>query len=421
MISHMLQIKVPKIKQDHPDFVTRKLNKLARQMRKASGKRYRVDGRGQPCSFIQHARDQRVLVKISYSNNTKTKSWAAHGKYLQRDHAQIEGEKGHGFTKESQEVDICDLLNQWQEAGDPRIFKLIISPENANKLDLKEHARELMQRVEGDLGTKLEWVAIDHNNTEHGHLHLIIRGLDDKGQPLKIQSDYIAKGFRSQSQDIVTQKLGLRTSHDISIARANQIQKDYVTQIDRALRYKALDDVVSFDTKIPKNALSRERRLQEIKRLVYLSSIGLAEKVGKKKWRLLPDMEKKLVAMQRSNDIIKSLSAHRLMPSLLSQPLQHTVITESQPLTGKVIGMGLENELHDKRYLLLEDDKGKIHYIQASNAITKARDEHQFQNGDTIALSQKMITRHGKVMTDLHIEIKEPTIQQTKKSQAKER
>lgn len=403
----MLQIKVPKIKNDHPDFVTKKLKKLLRQTRKSSvsaTRRFSLDGRGRAIFCIQHTRDQRVMVKVSYTNNTRTRSWAAHGKYLQRDHAQIEGEKGHGFTKISQDIDISEVLDQWQEAGDPRIFKVIISPENATHLDLQAHARELMQRVEADLGTPLEWIAIDHNNTEHGHVHLIIRGLDEKGHPLKIEPEYIANGFRTRSQEIATQKLGLRTNHDISIARSRQIEKEYVTSIDRSIRFKSVNGTITFENKIPQSVLAKERRLQEIKRLKYLESIGLATKVGKKIWKLSPDLEKTLKNMQLSNDIIKSLSRRNLSLSTVHNTLQPTIISTSQPLTGKVIGMGLENELHDKRYLLLESTDGQLHYIQATNNIVQARDSQQFKDGDIITLSTKTFMQKGKSVSYIDVE-----------------
>jgi type IV secretory pathway VirD2 relaxase len=419
----MLQIKVPKIKSDHPDFVTKKLKKLLRQTRKSSvsaARRFRLDGRGRALFCIQHTREQRVMVKVSYTNNTRTRSWAAHGKYLQRDHAQIEGEKGHGFTKISQDIDISKLLNQWQEAGDPRIFKVIISPENATRLDLQEHVRELMQRVEADLGTSLEWVAIDHNNTEHGHVHLIIRGLDEQGHPLKIEPEYIANGFRTQSQEIATQKLGLRTDHDISISRSRQIEKDYVTAIDRSLRFKSVDGVITFENKLPQSALAKERRLQEIKRLKYLESIGLATKVGKKIWNLSSDLETTLKNMQLSNDIIKSLARRGLSLSTVHSSLQPTVISASKPLTGKVMDMGLENELHDKRYLLLEGTDGQLHYIRATNNIVKARDSQQFKNGDVITLSKKTFLQKDKTVSYIEVENHQVSKKELNRAKARE-
>jgi hypothetical protein len=57
------------------------------------------------------SKNQRCVIKISYAKNSKTRSWAAHGEYLQRDHAQTVGEKGFGFNNESNCVDIKTTIS----------------------------------------------------------------------------------------------------------------------------------------------------------------------------------------------------------------------------------------------------------------------------------------------------------------------
>lgn len=61
--------------------------------------------------------------------------------------------------------------------------------------DLRTYTRHLMNRMEADLGTRLDWVAVDHWNTDNPHTHLIVRGRDDTGKDLIIAGDYIADGF----------------------------------------------------------------------------------------------------------------------------------------------------------------------------------------------------------------------------------
>src|SRR3546814_10899430 len=81
--------------------------------------------------------------------------------------------------------------------------------------DLKTFARELMGQMEKDLGTKLDWVGVDHWNTDNPHVHIILRGRTDDGQDLVISRDYINEGIRARAQDLVTQELGPRTDHEI--------------------------------------------------------------------------------------------------------------------------------------------------------------------------------------------------------------
>src|SRR3546814_11897852 len=79
--------------------------------------------------------------------------------------------------------DVCssDLAvdrKAWLEPakGDRHQCRFIVSAEDGMEYDdLKPRARRLMQRVEDELGTKLDWVAVDHYNTGHTHTHTIGR------------------------------------------------------------------------------------------------------------------------------------------------------------------------------------------------------------------------------------------------------
>jgi type IV secretory pathway VirD2 relaxase len=341
-------------------------------------------------------RNQRSIVKISYSKNTKTRSWAAHGEYLQREHAQVKGEKGLGFSESNDAVDLRSTLRKWQQADDEHVFRLIISPENGHLLDLKQHAKDMMKIVQKDFKTKLEWLAIDHHNTDHPHLHVLIRGVDDRGKTLVIDKDYLTHGFRHHSESLATQILGLRLNRDIIQARERQIEREYVTELDRSIIRKSKDCVISYHIPVSDNILSREQRLLEIRRLQFLEKIGLAEKIDSKAWRLSNNLEVVLHEKQLANDIIKSHARHDIQ-SLSHEVPAPTEIQEHKPLTGKVVGMGLENELKDQRYLLLEGIDGKVHYLQATNSIIKARDNFEFKNDDVITIEKNsFVNEHRK-------------------------
>ena len=81
-------------------------------------------------------------------------------------------------------------LAEWQKANDPRLFKLIISPEFGDRLDLRALTCGLMSKMEVDLGTQLQWIATAHRNTEYPHAHVALRGVTDDGQPLRLPRDY---------------------------------------------------------------------------------------------------------------------------------------------------------------------------------------------------------------------------------------
>jgi type IV secretory pathway VirD2 relaxase len=349
-------------------------------------------------------RNQRCIVKISYTKNTKARSWAAHGEYLQRDHAQTKGEKGLGFNNSSDTVDLRGTLHKWQQENDEHIFKLIVSPENGHRLDLKQHAKDLMHIVQNDFKTKLEWVAIDHHNTDNPHLHILIRGIDDRGETLIIERDYLSHGFRHRSEDLATRVLGLRLNRDIVQARTRQLEREYVTELDRSILRKAENSIVNYHTPVPDNLLSRQQRLLEIRRLNFLEKNGLAEKINSKAWKLDNNLELILQQRQLANDIIKSRANHNIM-TLSHEIPAPTQVHEHKPLTGKVVGMGLENELKDRRYLLLEGIDGKVHYLEATNSIVKARDNFELSNNDIITLEKKkFVNEQGKTIEYLKLQ-----------------
>jgi type IV secretory pathway VirD2 relaxase len=66
-------------------------------------------------------------------------------------------------------------------------FRSIVSPEDAAQMaDLPAFTRELMNDAKRDLGTKFDWVAVDHWNTDNPHVHVLVRGRADDGRDLVI-------------------------------------------------------------------------------------------------------------------------------------------------------------------------------------------------------------------------------------------
>ena len=101
--------------------------------------------------------------------------------------------------------------------------------------DLREFTRELMADVERDLGTKLDWVAVDHWNTDNPHVHVLIRGRADDGRDLVISRAYISRGFRARAEERVTLELGPRSEREIQSALENEVEAERWTSLDRAL------------------------------------------------------------------------------------------------------------------------------------------------------------------------------------------
>src|SRR6266446_3138847 len=103
---------------------------------------------------------QRVAVRVSYSANKNPGQWKAHGRYVARESATQGGKAAEaGFNTTEENLDIAAKLDKWQGAGDERLFKIIVSPEFGDRLNLHQYTRELLRRMECDLSVQLEWVA----------------------------------------------------------------------------------------------------------------------------------------------------------------------------------------------------------------------------------------------------------------------
>ncbi len=133
---------------------------------------------------------------------------------------------------------IAETLADWQKSKDEHLFKLIISPEFGERMNMQQHTKQLVAQMEKDLGTPLQWVAVEHFNTEHPHVHLAVRGIDAQGQPLRIGKEYIKSGLRSRAQQLATNQLGYRTADDMKLAAERQVVQQRFTDIDRALQKK---------------------------------------------------------------------------------------------------------------------------------------------------------------------------------------
>ena len=163
---------------------------------------------------------QRCAVRATYLKNKIRGQWKAHGRYLARESATFETDaKAVGFDRGS-DVDIARRLESWQTAGDAQIWKLIVSPEFGDRADLSRLTRGLIERMEKDLGTSLEWVAVEHNNTEHPHVHVVVRGVRDDGEVLLMSREYVQRGIRGIAEDLCTRQLGYRTEIDAADAES---------------------------------------------------------------------------------------------------------------------------------------------------------------------------------------------------------
>ncbi len=216
-----------------------------------------------------------------------------------------------GFDSEREDIDMLATVRTW-EKSDELMWRFIVSPEDADRLNLRDHVRELIGQMERDLGTKLEWVAIDHHNTDDAHAHLLIRGVRENGTPLEINREYLRSGIRVRSQEIATRELGPRLEQEMLHARERVIRREQWTEIDRVLQRKANGNgLVAYDQFQPHSEGARIRAEQDIDRLQFLSGLGLASRVDERSWQLAQNHEHELRERQISKDVIKTRANQR--------------------------------------------------------------------------------------------------------------
>lgn len=350
--------------------------------------------------------NQRCAVRTMYTANKTAGQWRAHGRYIAR-----ESGGGAVFSRSvndrpdesRQPMDPARELEQWQSEGDPRLWKVIVSPEFGERLDLDRLTQDLMARMEKDLGTKLEWVAVTHFNTEHPHVHIALRGVREDKAALDLPRDYVRHGIRAIAEDLCTRQLGHRNQLDAIAAERREIQERRFTSLDRMINRSNSNDGSTAEHFVVRRPIGRASRLREQHidaRLAVLQQMGLATAGAGCEWLVRRDFETVLKAMQRTNDRQKMLASHGALLSDERLPLVVLDLRKLKSLEGRVLAHGEEYEgkAAGRHYLLLEGTDAKVHLIYYTPEMEEARSrgklransfvrlQKQFENGRPVLL-----------------------------------
>ncbi|HCF4509679.1 TPA: relaxase/mobilization nuclease domain-containing protein [Pseudomonas aeruginosa] len=331
-------------------------------------------GRGHTAARFAGAKltpmSRRVTIKTLLVNHQRAspQSLAKHLRYIERDGAGRDGEPGRAYGPQADEADLDAFKERC--ADDRHHFRFIVSPEDGGELDdLRTYTRHLVNRMEADLGTRLDWVAVDHWNTDNPHTHLIVRGRDDTGKDLIIAGDYIAHGFRHRAAELATEWLGPRTELEIQQTLGREVEQERWTSLDRTLQREAGEDGRVQIERFNEPTLQRQRqRLLLIGRLQRLQRLGLANEARPGTWAIHADAEKTLRALGERGDIIRTMQR-----AMRGEPRELAVFEpgdDGRTILGRVAAKGLADELHDRGYLVIDGVDGKAHYVALN-----ARDE----------------------------------------------
>ncbi|WP_416799304.1 relaxase/mobilization nuclease domain-containing protein [Ciceribacter azotifigens] len=310
-------------------------------------------------------RSRGAVIKTRVVRHTaRSAPLAAHLGYLRREGVTREGEKARLFGPETDDADPKAFAERCQD--DRHHFRFIVSPEDAVEMsDLKTFTRELMGQMEKDLGTKLDWVGVDHWNTEHPHVHVIVRGRADDGQDLVISRDYIKEGMRARAQDLITQELGPRTDHEIRRTLERQIDTERWTQLDRQLARDGYRTGV-IDLAPHPDRQPDEFHALKVGRLRKLESLGLADQIGPGQWVLSENAEATLRELGERGDIIKRIHRSLMERGIERGASAYVLAGESldDPVIGRLVDRGLDDELKGTAYAVVDGVDGRTHHIK---------------------------------------------------------
>ena len=320
---------------------------------------------------------RRVVVKARYvPMRAGSRAAAVHLRYLQRDGVTREGSPGQLYSATADRADGSTFLDR--SGGDPRQFRLIVAAEDGGELsDLRAFTRDLMRQVERDLGTSLDWVAVDHFNTAHPHTHIVIRGVDEAGENLVIAGAYLAHGIRERVSELATIELGPESAVERRAKLVCEIDQERLTRIDRALLREAGEaagGVIDLRAAAGEPRSDVDRQLR-IGRLQALERLGLAEEIATGRWHLVPGMEQTLRDLGERGDIIKTMhraltrhGAERGIEQFAVHDLREPL---AAPITGRLLGHGLGgDELGDRVHLIVDGLDGRVHYVELPAAGT---------------------------------------------------
>jgi type IV secretory pathway VirD2 relaxase len=321
-------------------------------------------GRGQVVARLVgdrlSATSRRVAVKARLVNLKRAAvgSAIAHLKYIERDGVTPDGARGRAYDQERDRADIVEFEKRGSQ--DRHQFRFIVSPEDSAEFgDLKSYTRDLMAQMERDLGTRLDWVAVDHWDTEHPHTHIVVRGIAQDGEDLIIARDYISHGMRVRASELMTRSLGPRTAQDIEASIAAQVTQERWTGLDAAIERVAQDHLVK-ERDLPGTPELVNRALL-VGRLQQLKIMELAEH-DETGWKMAPHWRDTLRAMGERGDII------RTMQRAMGKAQQEISILDADqlrgPIVGRIVSKGFVDEIDDHPYLAIDGLDGRAHYVK---------------------------------------------------------
>lgn len=196
--------------------------------------------RGRRSGQKRYLSNQGARVKAVVRSQFVYRSADSHRRLRSYVHYVQERERGEGereesrkiFDRERNDIDRVEAGRELLDNEGKRVsfHAMILSPGD-NTVDLKEYARDAMDKLEDRMGCDLKWVAVAHENTDHHHVHVIVAG----GFP---EQDRHPFGAEREGDDVRLYREDLdflRETGNDYILRQREIDRAYDREVQKEL------------------------------------------------------------------------------------------------------------------------------------------------------------------------------------------
>lgn len=321
---------------------------------------------------------QRCTVKMHYS-----KSIEAHKEQI-NSYLVKEGKGREGKVPPLYGTDVKEYKKHMVDKN----FRIFLSP-SSNTIPLSILAKKFVDALQSQTGYKISWIAAEHYDTAHPHVHILINGKDQKGKDIFFPRDLVKTFMRENAKNLCTSLIGSRTKDDIKCEINGSLSSSRFTNIDKDIADRIRNN--SF-------FLTGFEKRQIIQRLEYLKTLNLCV-YNNNTYTFIEGWEENLKINGRFNAFLQSKKELHF-----TNPLNHSLYQgEPVMVTGIISKIYKTDEVSDNHAILLETEQGKSYFIPLFQ-------KPQVRQGDTVIIKGEK-NQKGRLMpqiTRLNDERKKP-------------
>jgi len=340
--------------------------RLKGEVRAALSRGRRGQGRARVAVKARGALGRRVVIKAWYvrmdAGVDSVRGAKTFLRYMEKEAAARDGGRSQLYGREESGRDGSSLERELLDSlpSEKHQFRVVISPEDAELLDLTKFTTELMAQVEKDLGQPIIWAAANHYDTDDFHTHVVIRGVDRNGAELRFDRAYISRVWRERAEELATRELGPRTDLERQRQIEREVHQGRLTSLDRGIGRQVREDGT-----VRLKDLDKHQR----ERLKVLGDWGLAREVNLLEWKLREGWQQTLREDGERGDKIKQMhkamrldaSRYRIVDRAGALPRDPR--NGESEITGRVVELGLVDSTPGAMFAVVETSGGSGYYV----------------------------------------------------------